>query len=83
MAAGVPVVGSNVGDLSTILASGRGWLIEHGSAAALTAAFASIAGNPEEAGRRASRARAWFVKEASEEALRARFLPIVEQLLRR
>ena len=83
IAAGVPVVASRVGDLPEILGSERGWLIPAAAPEALANALAEIARDPAEARRRAERARLWFAAEASEEALRQRFLPIVERLMAR
>lgn len=84
MAMAVPVIASTVGDLPEILGGGeRGWLVPPGDPRALADAFAALAADPEEAVRRASAARRWFLDEASVDAIRSRLVPLVYGLLAR
>jgi glycosyltransferase involved in cell wall biosynthesis len=82
MAASVPVIATAVGDLPEIFGSGRGWLIAPDHPEQLAAALLEIENSPEEVGRRTAEARNWYLAEASDGAIRARLLPLVERLLK-
>lgn len=83
MAMGLPVIGTAVGDLPEILGEGRGWIVPPGDAGALAAALAQVAADPDAARRRGTRAREWFLREASVSAIAERLVPLVERLLAR
>lgn len=78
MAIALPVVATAVGDLPEILGGGaRGWLVPPDDAGALAGALAAVAADPAGAARRGAAARAWFLREASVEAIRERIVPLV------
>ncbi|HEX2076244.1 MAG TPA: glycosyltransferase [Longimicrobium sp.] len=81
MAMALPVAGTTVGDLPELLGEGRGWLVPPDDPAALAAALAEIAAAPEEARRRGRRARLWFLREASVDAIARRLLPVARAAL--
>jgi glycogen synthase len=59
MASGLPVVGSRVGDIPTLLADGRGVVVEPGSIVALARTLADFVADPDARLRMGERARAW------------------------
>jgi glycosyltransferase involved in cell wall biosynthesis len=80
MAMGKSVVASRVGDLPEILGDGsRGWLCEPDDATELADALGQIAAHPEEALRRGTAARNWFLHNASASSIRHRILPLLTQ----
>lgn len=80
MAMARALVASRVGDLPDLLGEGsRGWLVPPGDAGALAGALAEMAANPMERARRGAAARDWFLAEASNRAIRARLVPLIEQ----
>ena len=81
MAMGLPVIGTAVGDLPELLGGGRGWLVPPGDAGALAAALRDVAADAGEAARRGALARAWYLREASVDAIRERLVPLVQGLL--
>jgi glycosyltransferase involved in cell wall biosynthesis len=81
MAMARAVIASRVGDLPEILGDDRGWLCDPGSAPSLARAFSAVAHDPDERVRRGTRARRWFLDNASASAIRARLLPLVDQAL--
>jgi glycosyltransferase involved in cell wall biosynthesis len=82
MAVGTPALATRVGDLAELLGEGeRGWLVPPGDAAALAAALAEIARQPERAVRCAAAARAWFLTEAGIAANRERLGAVVRRVL--
>jgi glycosyltransferase involved in cell wall biosynthesis len=81
MAMALPVVGTTVGDLPELLGEGRGWLVPPDDPAALAAALGEIGQAPDEARLRGRRARLWFLREASVDAIAARLLPLARAAL--
>lgn len=81
MAMAVPVVGTRVGDLPELLGEGRGWLAPPDDAEALARALAEVAADPPGARGRGAAARAWYLREASVDAIRARVAPLVRAAL--
>lgn len=81
MAMGLPVVGTEVGDLPELLGGERGWLVPADDAEALASALGAIAADGGAAARRGAAARAWFLREASVAAARTRIVPLVHAAL--
>jgi glycosyltransferase involved in cell wall biosynthesis len=78
MAMARPVVATRVGDLAEILGDGsRGWLTAPADAGALAAALWEIAANRNDAQKRGTAARAWFLDNASPRAIRAALTPLL------
>ena len=80
MAMEKPVLASAVSDVPEVLA-GCGWTVEAGNSAAVAVALREIAGNPDEARRRARRARERCVATYSAEIAGKRLRDIVRELL--
>jgi glycosyltransferase involved in cell wall biosynthesis len=78
-----PVIASRIGDFVDVLGGDgepRGWLVNPGDSADLAAAFHAVVADPAEAFRRTSRGRAWFLREASASAIRARVTALLADI---
>jgi len=83
MAMARPVIATRVGDLPEILGEGeRGWLVPPADSTALASALAAIAAAPDEAARRGRAGRAWFLREASQAAIRSQLLTVIDKATR-
>jgi len=73
-----PIVASRVGDLDEILGAGkRGWVVKPDSEVELAVALAEIEVGPKQAAGRGSKAREWFLAEASASTIRQRIAPLI------
>jgi glycosyltransferase involved in cell wall biosynthesis len=82
LAAEVPVIASDAGELPRLIAqTGGGWLFPSGDAGALQRVIEEVRQHPEEARRRAEHGRRVVVEELSVGAVARRFTEVVERTL--
>jgi len=80
LAAGVPVIASDAGELPRLIAqTGGGWLFRSGDADALRRVIEEVREHPEEARRRAEHGRQVVVEDLSVRSVAKRFVEVVER----
>lgn len=79
-AAGVPVIGSDIGAISELLADGRGYLFPAGDSGRLAALLTEVSGNPAAAARRAECAKAYARKHLTYERWRDQYQAVYREL---
>ena len=77
---GLPVVGSDVGQITSLLASGRGHLVPVGDLHAMSSSIHALLNDPEAARKTGDCARRWVLKNATWEIRAREILDLVEAI---
>jgi glycosyltransferase involved in cell wall biosynthesis len=80
-AAGVPVIGSDIGGISDLLADDRGYLFTPGDEAELGTVLREVVNDPSDASRRAGRARDYSREHLSHDSWREQYRSVYRDVL--